>query len=58
MLEGREKSMIDKSIFPISHWGTREYNLNNIKACLKKSPLFTTLSKDSDTGSLQGLSLY
>ena len=21
--------MVDKSIFPISHWGTREYNLNS-----------------------------
>ena len=33
--------MIDNSIFPISHWGTREYNLNTIKACLKKSPQTT-----------------
>ena len=23
--------MIDKSIFPISHWGTREYNHNDFK---------------------------
>ena len=28
MLEAHDKSMIDKSISPISHWETQEYNLN------------------------------
>ena len=26
MLEGHEQYMVDTSIFPISHWETREYN--------------------------------
>ena len=30
VLEAHEKAMVDKSIFPISDWGTREYNLNSV----------------------------
>ena len=52
LLEGHEKSIYyDRSIFPISHWGTREYNLklNEYGFTSKEIPLVIVENTASTT---------